>query len=303
MKPSFSVTPSVSVVVMVRDGAAHLRQLEGFLRQFDEVVVGDDASRDDGAVFAAECGFKVVDVSEYDTFSVRRDALVRHASGEWVLMVDADERPRGDFVRELRLLTRSAPGIAAYEVTFRTYFGGRWLRHGGVYPLRVVRLYRRSMYRGFEGDVHERVSVLGTVARSKLEFDHYSYESTRHYLAKIQAYTDHEAQELHREARHTVLPPVGALLLALARVGMESKVADAGSLRDSAKRNLKNRFVVLAFLPLYPLARFVHIYFVRLGFLDGGVGLKYAALSMAYSVIKFSKYYELRANPNSHTGR
>lgn len=293
--------PSVTTAMIVKDGADALSMLSGFLDGFDNVIVGDDGSTDDTKQVASSFGFEVIDVSELVTFKEKREATVDRARTEWIFMLDADERPLPGFVPLMQALIAGDPGVSAYQVNFRTYFAGQWLKHGGVYPLWVTRLFRRDAYRGFAGDVHERVLISGRTTRSTLECQHFSYEDTRHYLQKIQRYTDDEARELSRAATHTLLPPGRQLVMAATSVAREMRNPDDDSLRRLLKRHFKNQFVIDILLPFYPIARFLNVYLMRSGFRDRGPGLKYAALSAAYSIIKYAKYYEISTdqNPNS----
>lgn len=285
----------VSLICVVRDGGRDLRELSSFFSKFADVVIVDDGSQDDTASLARALGYQLCSGATLNDFAAKRSLGIAHATQPWVLMVDADERPMTGFIPELRRLI-SQSDIAAYEVNFRTFFGEDWMRHSGVYPLWVLRLFRRDAFAGFVGSVHERVSVRGQTRRSALEFEHYSYSSTRHYVEKINRYTDLEAAELLAQAHVTALPPVRLLTRSLVAVVSEIRAEgySATALRDSLKRNIKNRFVIRTLLPFYPAGRFVHLYFLRRGYRDGFPGLRYAILSACYSVLKYVKLFEIR---------
>lgn len=286
---------NVVVCVLCKNSATDLQELAPTLSRFGAVILADDGSSDDTIAMARAQGWRLVDVQHTSSFAERRHAAVMASSHAWVFFLDTDERVSEQAIEVLSELTNSnaQKSVAGYELEFLTYFAGAALRHGGASPLWVLRLFRRDCYRGFFGDVHERAILDGIVARAPVVLDHYSYRSTRHYVEKINRYTDLEADELSRNAAFTPHPPWRSLLadgrqtLASFRQSPTRQV-----LRDSLKMNYKNRYVITRWIWLYPILRFLNLYVLRRGFLDGGAGLKYSSLAAAYSIIKYAKAFE-----------
>jgi glycosyltransferase involved in cell wall biosynthesis len=85
--------PSVSLTMIVRNEEAHLPAcLESCADLFDELVVVDTGSTDRTKEIAAGFGARVFDFAWCDDFSAARNESLRHATGEWVFWMDADDR-------------------------------------------------------------------------------------------------------------------------------------------------------------------------------------------------------------------
>ncbi|MFC1618615.1 glycosyltransferase family 2 protein, partial [Candidatus Neomarinimicrobiota bacterium] len=84
---------SLSVCMIVRNEA---RMLPGCLNSLtgvaDQIVVIDTGSEDDTAKIARSFGAQVYDFPWGDDFAAARNESIRHASGDWILWIDADER-------------------------------------------------------------------------------------------------------------------------------------------------------------------------------------------------------------------
>jgi hypothetical protein len=128
------------------------------------------------------------------------------------------------------------------------------LRHGEGYPDWNVRLFDRRRASWTQDPVHEHVVARGKVARLAGDLLHESADSLETYLAKQNRYTTLQAQAMHARGE-----------------------------RASAAR------IVVA-----PLARFVRLYIVRLGFLDGVAGLVHIAIGCHNSMIKYAKLRALQ---------
>lgn len=296
---SSSYLTEVSVLLLVRNSYHDLRELETFLASAAQVVLADDGSTDETVSYARDQDYVVCDVSAALTFAEKRNTGIRACSQPWILMLDTDERPLQGFEEHLgELIDSASEDVAGYQLRSRTHFGQVWLRHGGVYPLWTTRLFRRDCYDGFIGGVHERITLRGRILRSDLEVNHYSYRDTAHYLSKINLYTTLEAEELTRQGRVYFVPPVISLCTSIASSWKTARRRgarlDIDSVRDVLKESIKNRYVVLPAMPVYPIARFLSLYLVRRGYLDGAAGLKYAILSAIYSTVKYVKFFEMR---------
>ncbi len=131
IRPAPSARPTVSGVIPVRDDAGHLRAcLQALARQTvapDEVVVVDNASRDDSAEVAREAGARVVRepvVGIPAAASAGYDAA-RH---EVIARLDADCVPPADWIERLGDVLAARPDVAAVTGAARFLDGPRALR-------------------------------------------------------------------------------------------------------------------------------------------------------------------------------
>jgi len=238
----------LSATIIAQDEERDLRDCIASLQGFcDEILVVDGGSRDRTREIAASLGARVLERT-FDDFARQHEFARVEARGEWVLSIDADERASPEL--------RSAPfgGASAYSLPFRNHFRGIWLRHGGFWPDRHVRLFRREACRYDPGrTVHEKLIVEGPVGRLDAPILHYTYDSLQDCLLKMERYGEQSARMLH-----------------------------ARGARASAWE-----------VALRPLWRFLRGYVLRLGFLDGAPGAAMAWARAYEAFRRYARLWEL----------
>ncbi len=157
------------------------RSLEGCLASVqdvvDEMIVVDTGSTDRTVEIALRFGAKVVPFVWNNDFAAARNESLRHATGTWILYLDADERLAGGQEALLRRLLQTK-NTFAYSVIVEGdhYLPSGVVRQRMAYP----RLFRRHPAIRFEGKVHEQIMPslrrLGcTVVPSSLSILHLGY--------------------------------------------------------------------------------------------------------------------------------
>jgi glycosyltransferase involved in cell wall biosynthesis len=183
----------LSAVVIAKNEAHQIAEcLEGLLF-CDEVVVVDSGSVDRTVQIARDLGARVIE-RPFDNFADQKNAGVAAASGEWVLLVDADERVSPDLAAEIRK-TLEAPRARGYWVLRHNRIFGRWMRHGMSAEDWHLRLARKDSA-VFEGWVHERVRLSGPSSRLRCPLSHLSTPDISTYMKKLNVYTGLEAKIL-----------------------------------------------------------------------------------------------------------
>lgn len=227
----------LSATVITHDEADRIADCLASLAFCDEIVVVDSGSTDATREIAQRMGARVLQ-RPFDGFRSQKQFAVEQATHDWVLCVDADERIDAT-LREAILAERAAgfARAAGYRFARKSWYLGRWLRHGNAYPDRKLRLFdrRRGGWRGTR-EVHESASVDGKAALLRGELLHLPFRSFAHQLAKSQRYAQMMAEHAHARGR---------------RVSWSKLV-------------------------LAPAWRFWRGYLLRGGFLDGRAGLVYA---------------------------
>ncbi len=163
--------PKLSLAMIVRDEGERLAECLSSVRSVvDEIVVVDTGSQDDTVSVAERFGAKVGHFEWCDDFSAARNESLHLATGEWVLVLDADERLSEGDARKLRELA-DADRRVAYRMTTRNYgFDDRldgWTRcdpespeaqgFPGWHPSVKVRLFPNEPGIEFRGRIHELV--------------------------------------------------------------------------------------------------------------------------------------------------
>lgn len=247
---------TLSVALICRDEQENLPAWLESVRPFaDEVVAVDSGSRDRTVEILQEAGARVTR-HDWLGYAEQRNLAASLCRGEWILYLDADERPDAELARRLNRLKEQAEAEtpAAWELAFKVFFFGRFLRHGGFFPEWHLRLHRRGRGRWVRNQVHERLEVDGETGRLESGFvEHYSYHTVGQYLERMQRYSQAAARQMFHQGRR--ISPAGV-------------VAHAGW-------NFLNR------------------YLLRLGFLDGYQGYLAARLESVYTLAKYARLREL----------
>ena len=185
---------SISAALITLNEARNLTELLPRLAWVDEVVVVDGGSEDGTADIARGHGCRVV-VHPFDTFAAQRNRAIDLAREEWVLSIDADERPTDALIAEVPY--RIAGLHEAFRVPIKSRIFGRPFRHSGTQDDRPIRLFRRARAR-WVGDVHEVLAIDGLIGILHGPLEHDTLADLPTFLRKMHRYTTLEAS--HRVA-------------------------------------------------------------------------------------------------------
>ncbi|QGJ70990.1 Glycosyl transferase [Planctomycetales bacterium 10988] len=183
--------PQLSVVLITRNEAAHLRELLPLLAWADEVIVLDSGSTDDTVAIAKEYR-AVAQVRPFDTFADQRNAACDLARGEWILSIDADERPSTGMPAEIRRHMETT-NLTAFRIRIKSHIFGHPMAFGGTQDDRPIRLFRKD-HACWEGSVHEVLRVDGEVGHLATTLTHYTLPTLDAFCEKVHRYTALEAK-------------------------------------------------------------------------------------------------------------
>ncbi|MDX6254332.1 MAG: hypothetical protein QOJ11_666 [Frankiales bacterium] len=195
---------TLSVVVVARNEAEMIVPCLRALQFADEVVVVVDSRSDDETEQLARDMHARVVVREFTNFAAFKNAAIEIATGEWTLVVDADERVSPALAREILSVTRTE--LDAARVTFDNYFFGKKMEWGG-WQEQHIRLFRTAGGT-YTGDIHETLrlppgSKVGDLTHHMI---HLSHRSVKHNLLKTMQYVDVQAMELLQQRHPPVTP-------------------------------------------------------------------------------------------------
>ena len=149
----------------------------------------DAATRDRTARRSRSSHGARVEQRAFDNFAAQRDAALAHATGDWVLFVDADERV-GDALRAEVLARVAEPGgCRGFWIPRDNVLLGRVVRHAGWYPDYQLRLLERAAahYDPLR-PVHEEPLVDGPVGHLRAALLHFNYASLGEFVRKQERY-------------------------------------------------------------------------------------------------------------------
>lgn len=186
--------PSLTAVIITKNAAVTLQHCLDSIRWVKEIVVIDGGSTDGTALKALTAGAKVMVDERTDDFGGLRNLGTDCARGDWVLQLDADEVVTPEFRKKLEEIVSHPDTHAAYKFRRRNNFLGRWMKFGG-WDHQSLHLFRRGKAR-YEGRVHERLVVDGTIGTLEEGVEHYPFRSLEEFIDRQNRYTSIEAREL-----------------------------------------------------------------------------------------------------------
>jgi glycosyltransferase involved in cell wall biosynthesis len=256
----------IAVVILCYNEERHLaRALKSIAPFAREIFVIDSFSTDE-TVEIARAGGAVVLQNRFVNQAKQFQWALDNApiSSEWILRLDADELIEADLAAEIEArLPNLASDVVGINLDRKHIFLGRWIRYGGRYPLRLLRIWRR----GF-GEVEDRWMDEHIIVR---EGRTVTFEGgfADHNLNDLTYFTDKHNKYATREAIEVLNKRYGLFEAA-------SELPSEGtSFQAAMKRWIKNR--IYNKLPFWfgPLGYFLFRYVFQRGFLDGREGLIY----------------------------
>ncbi len=193
--------PLLTVAVIAFNEADRIgRLLKACHPMSAEILVVDSGSTDGTVEICREHGAKVVHQT-WGGYAAQKQSALGTARGQWILSLDADEAPSDRAVAEiLAAVKNAAPDVAGFSMPRMSRYLNRWIRHGGWYPDRKVRLVRRGMGRWVGEGVHERLDVEGKVVKLSHPLLHYVYRDIADQVKTINRFSTLTADYRHRGA-------------------------------------------------------------------------------------------------------
>ncbi|RKF20661.1 glycosyltransferase family 2 protein [Altericroceibacterium spongiae] len=257
--------PDISVIILSFNEARHIARAIVSVQPFAKTVfVVDSGSDDDTLAVARAYGAQTVThhfINQAQQFNWALKTLPIET--EWVLRLDADEVIENDLAKAISLTLPSLPAhITGIEFPRKHVFMGRWIRHGGRYPVWMLRLFRTHCGHSEDRWMDEHIVLTqGNSIRLHGGFADINLNDLTQFTAKHNAYATREAIAIFGER--------------YALFGSNKTIA--GKLQGSAcfRRWLKVHIYGRLPFGLGPLGYFLYRYFIKGGFLDGKEGLIY----------------------------
>lgn len=205
--------PPLSIFIITRDEADRIgRTISAVQGLSDDIIVIDSGSTDGTQAVAEGLGARVI-FNTWPGYGQQKRFAEEQCRHNWMLNIDADEVIPPDLAAEIAaLFAHGEPAAHAYKLRIAELFPGERAPHRFAYALAPVRLYRRDKGRYSPSPVHDRVDLLpgARVAKLKGTIHHYSVRSIGEQMAKLNAYSDAQADDLDQRGETiSVLRMVG----------------------------------------------------------------------------------------------
>lgn len=198
---------NLSVVIITHNEEKDISDCLESVSWAGEVIVVDSLSDDRTVQLCRERGAQVLENS-WRGYAVNKNLGIEAAQGEWILSIDADERVTPELAREIEaVIEGDNQGQDGYLIPMKFYFLGHWMRYGGLYPKRHLRLFRKGKGKFSEKAVHEGLEVQGTTGTLKAPMLHYSYENLEDYFRKFNIYSTLDAEDKYQKERCGICYP------------------------------------------------------------------------------------------------
>jgi glycosyltransferase involved in cell wall biosynthesis len=260
---------NIAVIILTFNETRHLSRAISSVRGFArEIFIIDSFSTDDTVEIARAAGAAVLQHAfqcQAQQFNWALDNAP--VTSDWVMRLDADEIIESDLAQAIvRRLPLLPPEIAGVNLKRKTIFQGRFIRHGGRYPLTMLRIWRRGKARVEDRWMDEHLYLTeGSDITFNGGFADHNLNDLTSFIEKHNRYAGREALDVLNRRHRLFEAPIELT---------EKSTAKQAKVKRFLKEAVYNRipFEISAF------GYFLFRYVIQLGFLDGREGLVYHVL-------------------------
>lgn len=246
--------PTLSAAIITYNEQANIQACLDSVSDFvDEIIVLDSFSTDATEAICRSNPKVLFSQHPFDGHIEQKNRALEKCSSDWILCLDADERVTPVLRNAITTFLEGAPTLAGVKFPRLTYHLRRYIRHGGWYPNARYRLVRRGMAYWGGENPHDKLILKGKGGRLKGDLIHFTARDLSHQVDTINKFSS---------------------IVALTRYN-------------------KGRRYHLWRLLLKPVSKFLEMYLLKRGFLDGTQGFIIAVSSAYSSFLKEAKQYEL----------
>jgi glycosyltransferase involved in cell wall biosynthesis len=256
-----------TVVILTMNEEIHIQRCIESVRDVAmRIVVVDSNSTDRTRELAAQLGAEVV-IHPFINYAKQFNWALDNTNitSKWVMRLDADEYVLKKQIEVLcNSIDAASDHVNGFTLNLRRIFLGKWLRYGGLYPIRLLRVWRTGFGRCQERWMDEHVVLEGHCESLYVDFADHNLNSLTWWTDKHNKYASREAVDL--------------LNLEFGFMPHDSVAGLRTGSQATAKRWVKE--IVYARLPggFRAFAYFFYRYFFRFGFLDGQAGTAFHVL-------------------------
>lgn len=239
----------ISVAIICKNEAPRIRRCLESVCWVDEIIIIDSGSTDETLAIAREFTDKIFENHDWQGFGNQRRIAEDKASNDWILSIDSDEVLTPELQQEIVSSIDNALADEVFRFNRMTYFCGKFIKHSGWYPDRIVRLYNKNKYRYNNLFVHESVDCKGSKVKDlKGLLYHFTTDNLEQYVDKRNNYAKAWAKRQFEKGKR------GSILQII----------------------------------IHPLFAFIRHYILRLGVLDGYHGFLISIIQMQYTFNKYN---------------
>jgi glycosyltransferase involved in cell wall biosynthesis len=269
----------LTVVILTYNEEVNIRQaLDNVVGWAKVIYILDSYSNDKTIEIVNEYDGVQVFYRKFDNYAAQRNHAIKNLphQNEWMFFLDADEYLTSELKKEISAtLSSTSLKFNGFYIKRRFYFMGKWIKYGGYYPTKLLRLFKHECA-VCEREINEHINVQGEIGGLEYDFADSNNKDFSFWIDKHNTYSSFEARQFDSTEK------------------VESNIFG----NSTERKQWIRQHIWNVFLPplVRPFLYFIYRYFFRLGFLDGKVGFIYHFMhGLVYRFMIDVKYIESKA--------
>lgn len=254
---------ALTVLILIPNAGDRLERCLKSVQWADDIFCVVDPRTNDGSDAVARQYSSHVVVHEYVNKAAQCNWAIPQITTEWTLVLDADEWLSDGLIDRIRKVIANPAGCDGHKIRRLSWFFGRLIRHCGWDKDYNVRLFRTAKGRYDQRRVHATIVVDGSMGQIHEEMFHDDKRNFEEYFATFARFTSWSAQDMFERGKRA-------------------------SLLD---------------LTLRPVLRFLKMFVLRRGFLEGHHGAVLCGLAACSVFVKYAKLWQLQRLAAGHSDK
>ncbi|MGL4630235.1 MAG: glycosyltransferase family 2 protein [Leadbetterella sp.] len=281
---------SITGIILTYNEHKHIeRAILSLKTVCSRICIVDSFSTDNTIEIARSLGADIYQNAWKNNHSIQMNWALENCNitTDWVFRLDADEYLEPELSAELnQTILHLSPEITGLVTKRKNYFLDKWIRFGGYYPVKLIRIFRMGVGKSEMRFMDEHVSLRhGKTQELK-------YDLVDKNLNNLSWWSEKHIKYAQREAIDFVLKSLNSQSMEEKNLTFQAKM----------KRFLKERLYYSIPLGIRPFLYFFYRYFVLLGFLDGFRGFGFHVLQgFWYRFLVDINIYEVKRNCGKDT--
>lgn len=199
----------LSVIIITKNEERNIEECLKSVQWADEVVILDSGSTDKTEEISRKFTDNFFINSDWQGFGIQKQRALELSNGEWVLLVDADERITEELKQEI-LTVVSNHNLDGYLIPRSSIYLGKGINYSGWYPDYTLRLAKRKKVEFSSDLVHEKMLFDSKPGKLINPIIHYPYNNLAHHFEKINSYSSLSAEAMFHKGKDISL--IGILI-------------------------------------------------------------------------------------------
>lgn len=247
----------ISAVIITFNSEHTISNVLKSLDWIDEIIVVDSFSTDNTPEICKKFDVKFFQL-KWQGYGTQKNMANEYASNDWILSVDSDEVVSDELRKSIMTFQDLDKKNVVVDVSRKVWYMGRWIKHSGWYPEFRPRIFDKRKVRWDNNDPHNELIIEGGYESQKLkgELFHYTYMDINDQVERLNHFSYIAAKDL---------------------------------MNSGVKPNLIKSINSAIW-------RFLKIYFLKAGFLDGAAGFTIGVMESYYVILRYFKHAEMNSS-------